>query len=901
MRRFKGNLLSVGKPLTFETSSSKIHILKLSTQGVAAVIPISEPFTPSDVNASEPGNRQSRVSWTAPEKNGGSDITSYIVTCSLEFTQAVSGSLTTTIFSGLTNGTSYTFTVKAINIAGASSPSSPSNSVTPFTVPLAPTIGIASPSNGEVSLDWTAPSSNGGSTIIMYTVTSNNNIIKDVSGTLTTTIVSGLTNGTSYTFTVQAINIAGASIPSSPSNSVTPFTVPLAPTIGIASPGVGQVSLDWTAPSSNGGSTIIMYTVTSNNNIIKDVSGTLTTTIVSGLTNGTSYTFTVQAINIAGASIPSGASNLVTPFTVPSAPTIVTASPGNGQVSLAWTAPSSNGGSTIIMYTVTSNNNIIKDVSGTLTSTIVSGLTNGTSYTFTVQAINIAGASSPSSPSNSVTLFSVPSAPTIGTATPGNGQVSLAWTAPSSNGGSTIIMYTVTSNNNIIKDVSGTLTSTIVSGLTNGTSYTFTVKAINIAGASSQSSPSNSVTPIQPLAVVSLATANLDTTFPNNRVGSSLEISSDGNVICVTNCNSTSDRYIKIYRFNASNGTWNNEKTITTSFAETGDPFEEPAAQFWGSTLAISGNGNYVGLANSANSTFANFAGLIEVYEYNVTTQLWSRNSWLDSILSQNYIGTGSAPTITNQQWGASISFNYNGNVFAVGTGGNNGFIKIYKQNNNIWTLVNNIYTADGDGLGRNVSLSSDGTILVCGINNSNIKTFVESPTNTWSFVPPPSPETISFIAGTFQPLIRISKNRTTFIASIARQTGPIGTQQGIVKVYRFISNSWTQIGQELRGPSASSSFGSSIAISNTGNIIVIGSSGANSFFGNVYGYKYNSLTNYWDLIFSIPGQFSSDSLGAFRTFGMTSDATKLILGTPTTGNGLVRIYNVVYDNSIIP
>jgi hypothetical protein len=36
-------------------------------------------------------------------------------------------------------------------------------------------------------------------------------------------------------------------------------------------------------------------------------------------------------------------------------------------------------------------------------------------------------------------------------------------------------------------------------------------------------------------------------------------------------------------------------------------------------------------------------------------------------------------------------------------------------------------------------------------------------------------------------------------------------------------------------------------------------------------------------------------------TFGMTSDATKLVFGTPNTGNGSVRIYNVVYDNSIIP
>jgi hypothetical protein len=591
---------------------------------------------------------------------------------------------------------------------------------------------------------------------------------------------------------------------------------------------------------------------------------------------------------------------------VPSAPTIGTSSPGVGQVSVAWTAPLSNGGFTIIMYRVTSNNNIIKDVSGTLTTTIVSGLTNGTSYTFTVQAINVFGSSIPSSPSNSVIPFSVPLAPTIGTATPGDGEVSLTWTAPSSNGGSTIIMYIVTSNNSIIKDVSGTLTSTIVSGLTNGTTYTFTVQAINIAGASIPSSPSNSVTPIQPLAVVSLATANLDTTFPSNRVGSSLEISSDGNVICVTNCNSTSDRYIKIYRFNTSNASWNNEKTITTSFTDyTGDPFEEPAGQSWGNILAISGNGNYIGMANRRNATFGSFAGLVEVYEYNVTSQLWTRDSWLNSILAQNYLGTGPVPTSTNREWGNSMSFNYSGNVFAVGGGTffSNGYINIYKQNNNVWTLTSTIIGEDLERIGNFISLSSSGTRLISGVTNSRVKTFVESPTNSWSLFSSPSPAIISVtntgnISGT---TVKMSKDETTFIASSIRYTGPLGTFQGLVKVYRFISNSWTQIGQELIGPSASSDYGSSLGISNTGNIIVIGAPGANSSFGSVYAYKYNSLTYYWDLLFSQTGLTTTDRLGTFMTFGMTSDATKLVFGTPNTGNGSVRIYNVVYDNSIIP
>ena len=167
MRRFKGNLLSVGKPLRFETSSSKTHILKLSTQGVSSAIPISVPYAPTDVSANEPGNSQARVTWKAPEKNGGSVVTSYILTCSEGFTQVVSGTLTTTIFTGLTNGTTYTFTVQAINIAGASIASNPSNSVTTIQ-PLAE-VTLVTP-----SLDTTFPDNRFGSTL---EISSDGNVI----------------------------------------------------------------------------------------------------------------------------------------------------------------------------------------------------------------------------------------------------------------------------------------------------------------------------------------------------------------------------------------------------------------------------------------------------------------------------------------------------------------------------------------------------------------------------------------------------------------------------------------------------------------------------------------------------------------------------------------------------
>ncbi|NUP54150.1 MAG: DUF1929 domain-containing protein [Catenulispora sp.] len=91
------------------------------------------------------------------------------------------------------------------------------------------------------------------------------------------------------------------------------------------------------------------------------------------------------------------------PPTAPSAPTAVTATPGPSSATVTWTAPAS-GGAPITSYTVTANGTATTTVTGNppATSAVISGLTNGTSYTFTVTATNSAGTSPPSTPSNAV-------------------------------------------------------------------------------------------------------------------------------------------------------------------------------------------------------------------------------------------------------------------------------------------------------------------------------------------------------------------------------------------------------------------------------------------------------------------------------------------------------------------
>jgi len=165
---------------------------------------------------------------------------------------------------------------------------------------------------------------------------------------------------------------------------------------------------------------------------------------------------------------------------VPGAPTNVTAVAGNAQVRVSFVVPTSDGGSAITGYTV-------KSSPGGFTNTaaaspiIVSGLTNGTAYTFTVIATNADGNGSVSSASSAVTPATVPDAPTNVSAVGDDSQAIVSFTASTKNGGSAITGYRVIANpGNISK--TGISSPIYLTGLTNGTSYTITVVATNLKG-----------------------------------------------------------------------------------------------------------------------------------------------------------------------------------------------------------------------------------------------------------------------------------------------------------------------------------------------------------------------------------------------------------------------------------
>ena len=463
-------------------------------------------------------NGSAITKWQYQQKAGASEYGSWT-----DITNT--GTSVIHIVTGLANGTSYSFRVRAVNGVGNSAASNEATVVSG--VPAKPAL-VAVSGDGSAVLSASVPSDNG-SSIIGWQYRQKAGAseygswtgIADT-GTSIVHTVTGLVNGTVYGFVVRAVNSSGNS-PDSDEITVTPAAVPAEPALAAVS-GDGSVVLSAVVSSVNG-SAITKWQYQQKTGVADDGSrqagnsdyGSWTdiadTTIsmthtVTGLVNGTSYSFRVRAVNGVGNS---AASNEVTVVSgVPAEPAL-TAVSGDGSAVLSAVVSSVNGSAiTKWQYRQKAANSDygswtdIADTGTSMTYT-VTGLVNGTVYGFRVRAVNSSG-NSPESDEVTVTPAAVPAEPVL-SAVSGDSSVVLSAVVSSANG-SAITKWQYQQKTGVaddgsrqagnsdygswtdIADTTISMTHT-VTGLTNGTSYSFRVRTVNGVG---NSAASNEVT-----------------------------------------------------------------------------------------------------------------------------------------------------------------------------------------------------------------------------------------------------------------------------------------------------------------------------------------------------------------------------------------------------------------------
>lgn len=329
------------------TVQDATELVQRQVSGTLTLNVKGKPDAPPRPNVDAVGDAQVTLTWAPPASNG-SPITGYLVRSSDGSVQQPCAS-TTCVIAGLVNNTTYTFQVVAQNAVGDSDPSTASREARPDVRPEQPAPPQRERGDTQVALTWQTPVNNG-SPIQYYVVeisppAPNGAVQQQVQGLNYTW--TGLTNGQSYTFRVQAVNLAVEPGDfSAYSQPVTPAGPPTqvqgaGATPDRSIPGEVQVAVTWQQPNANG-ATITGYTVTPSNGATPaKVTGTQANFRFAA--EGENVTFTVTATNDAGTSTPSAASAAVRTFTAPDAPSAVSATDGNTDSAVTWTPGSSNG------------------------------------------------------------------------------------------------------------------------------------------------------------------------------------------------------------------------------------------------------------------------------------------------------------------------------------------------------------------------------------------------------------------------------------------------------------------------------------------------------------------------------------------------------------------------------
>jgi len=467
----------------------------VNLNGVQLLIPTnaatgSASTSPSNLTVSSSTSTTATLTWSAVTGANQYNVMYQLATSSSwAETTIVNAPTVTKTITGLNPYAIYNFQVIAMNNYGQSSGSQILGYQLPATTPagtapsspinLVATAGAVA--SNSIGLTWSAGTS-GGAVVtynVLYQVNTSSSWYDYILTSSTSLNVTGLAGSASYNFQVIAINNYGSSTPATVS-CVAPNTTPSGiPPTAITDLSVtansSTVTLSWTnittAVQYN-----TLYRISGTTNWAEGGTSYSSPFSVPGLVFPIVYDFQVVGVNNYGASPPAS----ITSGVAPAAPTgLAVVSNGANSVSVTWNAVTGASSYSVIYQPAGGNASTVSNLTGT--STTISVLSTGTTYTFQIQSVNSYGTSAASSGVTYVAQVNAPTGLVASNSTVSS--VDLSWSALSGATSYTINYAGPTSGN-----IAGvTSTSTTVTGLNSASRYNFTIVAVTAAGSTQPS------------------------------------------------------------------------------------------------------------------------------------------------------------------------------------------------------------------------------------------------------------------------------------------------------------------------------------------------------------------------------------------------------------------------------
>lgn len=290
-----------------------------------------------------------------------------------------------------------------------------------------------------------------------------------------------------------------------------------------------------------------------------------------------------------------------------------------------------------------------------------------------------------------------------------------------------------------------------------------------------------------------------------------VSLSADGNILAISSPNqgTLSNGIVMIYQYKAPN------------WELLGNYFVGGPNNLFGSSISLSANGNILAVVASGTSLFNNY-GTVQVYQLNGT--------WWDR-LGQIIEGYSNSDELYSFEQ-AVVSLSDDGTIMALGTpfsadnGDLSGEVRIYKYTGGSWIqLGESIFSDEGFNFGGSVSISGDGNTIATGrISNIEMGYVRIFEFNNAQWVQKGAKLYADEVNDFFGASVTISDDGTVLAVGAPQSNVDSSYQKGQAKIFKFVDNDWSQVGNDIKGSNSNDLFGYDLALNSTGDFLAIAS-----------------------------------------------------------------------------